>query len=91
MVSLLVECLTIQIQIMIRMWHFMQSCSTCNTISLEIFFHLVLRCGGSNMPKSFNYILAHFKADATTFYDIAQICFHDLPKTTTEEGWVRKC
>ena len=66
MVSLLADCLPIQIQIMKRMVRFMQSCLKCNKTSLKMLSHLAIQGSGSYMSKSCNYILSKLKLDAIT-------------------------
>ena len=63
MVPVLSDCLPIQVQIMIRMVRFMQSCLRYNNTSLKMLSHLALQGSGSYMSKSFKleFTVGHFQ------------------------------
>ena len=86
MVPLLANCLPIQIQIMIRLVRFMQSCLKCNNTSLKMLSNLALQGSGSYMSKSFNYILSKLKFDAITFCSMKSNNFYEMVQDHYKEG-----
>ena len=86
MVPLLADYLPIQIQIMVRMVRFMQSCLKCNNTSLKMFSHLALQGDGSYMSESFNYILSKLKLDAITFCIVKSNNFYKMVQDHYQEG-----
>ena len=78
MMPLLTDCLPIQLQIMIRMVRFMQSCSKCNNTNLKILSHLALQGNGSYMSKRFNYILLKLNRDVMTFCSMKSNNFYEM-------------
>ena len=86
MVPLSAECLPIQIQIMIRMVRFMQSCLKYNDTSLKMPSLLALHGSGSYMSKSCNYILSKLKLDAMTFCNMKSNNFYEMVQDHYQEG-----